>query len=184
MKKILFFFFCSSSLFTLDKSQCDDADLQQQIPLTDPYSEQPGIVLKGDNLARMLALCSGETMQNVERLADNMIMYGLIRFGMFSLFRTIYYSFLFFFFFFKDKCEQKTECCCFCCCVNKFHNDNNYQYILSNSHRLVPDKRLDLSALMQYDASFVQPFNDILSYSCVNVFNCKFKIKSSQNKTK
>ena len=75
--------FCFSSLFSLDKSQCRGVDLQQQIPLTDPYSEQPGVVLKGDNLARMLALRNGETMQNVERLADNMIMYGLIRFGMF-----------------------------------------------------------------------------------------------------
>jgi len=29
----------------------------------------------------MLALRSGTTMQNVERLADDMIMYGLVRFG-------------------------------------------------------------------------------------------------------
>ncbi len=69
------------SLFTLDKSQCRGVDLQQQIPLTNPYDEQPGVVLKGDNLARMLALRSGATMQNVERLADDMIMYGLVRFG-------------------------------------------------------------------------------------------------------
>jgi hypothetical protein len=29
----------------------------------------------------MLALRSGANMQNVERLADDMIMYGLVRFG-------------------------------------------------------------------------------------------------------
>ncbi len=55
--------------------------MQQQIPLTNRYDEQPGIILKGDNLARMLALRSGANMQNVERLADDMIMYGLVRFG-------------------------------------------------------------------------------------------------------
>lgn len=76
--------FLFSSLFTLDKSQCRGVDLQQQIPPSNPYDEQPGIVLKGDNLARMLALRSGATMQNVERLADDMIMYGLVRFGKFS----------------------------------------------------------------------------------------------------
>ena len=69
------------SLFTLDKNQCRGVDLQQQQPVNNPYEEQPGIPLKGDNLARMLALRSGGTMQNVERLADDMIMYGLIRFG-------------------------------------------------------------------------------------------------------
>ena len=78
--------FFSSSLFTLDKSQCRGVDLQQQIPLSNPYDEQPGIVLKGDNLARMLALRSGTTMQNVERLADDMIMYGLVRFGKFHFY--------------------------------------------------------------------------------------------------
>ena len=107
------------------------------------------------------------------------------------MFRIIdyYYYFFFFFFFFKDKCEQKPECCC-CCCINKFHNDNNHQYILSNSHRLVPNKRLDLIALMQYNTlllSFIQPFNDILSHSCVNEFNCKLekffeKIQNNNNK--
>ncbi len=75
----MLFFVCS--LFTLDKSQCRGVNLQQEFPLTNPYDEQPGIVLKGDNLARMLALRSGTTMQNVERLADDMIMYGLVRFG-------------------------------------------------------------------------------------------------------
>lgn len=81
------------SLFTLDKNQCRGVDLQQQIPVNNPYDEQPGIPLKGDNLARMVALRSGGTMQNVERLVDDMIMYGLIRFGMFNIF--------FFFFFFS-----------------------------------------------------------------------------------
>ncbi|CAF0777903.1 unnamed protein product [Rotaria sordida] len=116
-----------TSLFTLDKSQCRGVDLQQQVPLTNPYSEQPGIVLKGDNLARMIALRSGTNMQNVERLADNMIMYGLVRF---------------------DECDQQPECSC---STNKFHNDGNHQYILSTSHRLLIDKRLDLIALMQHD---------------------------------
>ncbi|CAF2575947.1 unnamed protein product [Rotaria sp. Silwood2] len=116
-----------TSLFTLDKNQCRGVDLQQQVPLINPYSEQPGIVLKGDNLARMIALRSGTNMQNVERLADDMIMYGLIRF---------------------DECDQQTECSC---SPNKFHNDSNHQYILSNSHRLLADKRLDLIALMQHD---------------------------------
>ncbi|CAF1674593.1 unnamed protein product, partial [Adineta ricciae] len=124
-----------TSLFTLDKSQCRGVDLQQQIPLTNPYDEQPGIVLKGDNLARMLALRSNANMQNVERLADNMIMYGLIRF---------------------DECDHQTDCCC-CCCSNKFHNDNNHQYVLSNSHRLLANKRLDLIALMQNDILLSPP---------------------------
>ncbi|UJR28980.1 hypothetical protein I4U23_010198 [Adineta vaga] len=124
-----------TSLFTLDKSQCRGVDLQQQIPLTNPYDEQPGIILKGDNLARMLALRSGANMQNVERLADNMIMYGLIRF---------------------DECDQQTECYC---CTKKFHNDNNHQYILSNSHRLITNKRLDLIALMQNDILLSSPIH-------------------------
>ncbi len=89
--------FCFSSLFTLDKSQCRGVDLQQQIPLTNPYDEQPGIVLKGDNLARMLALRSGTNMQNVERLADDMIMYGLVRFGKFFSFLLINNSNIYFF---------------------------------------------------------------------------------------
>ncbi len=69
------------SLFTLDKSQCRGVDLQQQSPPINPYDEQTGIPLKGDNLGRMLALRSGTTMSNVERLVDDMITYGLIRFG-------------------------------------------------------------------------------------------------------
>jgi len=56
-------------------------DLQQQQISTNPYDEQSGILLKGDNLARMLALRSGAKMLNIERLVDDMIMYGLVRFG-------------------------------------------------------------------------------------------------------
>ncbi len=56
-------------------------DLQQQQISTNPYDEQSGILLKGDNLARMLALRSGANMLNIERLVDDMIMYGLVRFG-------------------------------------------------------------------------------------------------------
>ena len=69
------------SLFTLEKSQCRGVDLHVQVSLPNPYDEQPGIALKGDNLARMLALRSGTNMLNVERLADEMITYGLVRFG-------------------------------------------------------------------------------------------------------
>jgi hypothetical protein len=69
------------SLFTLDKSQCRGVDLQQEKSSTNPYDEQAGVILKGDNLGRMLALRSGTNMLNVERLVDDMIMYGLIRFG-------------------------------------------------------------------------------------------------------
>jgi hypothetical protein len=69
------------SLFTLDKNQCRGIDLQQQDIPTNPYNEQTGILLKGDNLGRMLALRSGTNMLNIERLADDMIMYGLVRFG-------------------------------------------------------------------------------------------------------
>ena len=70
-----------SSLFTLDKSQCRGVDLQaKQIP-TNPYDEKSGVLLKGDNLGRMLALRSGTNMSNVERMADDMITYGLVRFG-------------------------------------------------------------------------------------------------------
>ena len=79
--KSIHFLFCFFSLFTLDKSQCRGIDLQQEQISTNPYDEQSGILLKGDNLARMLALRSGTTMSNVERLADDMIMYGLIRYG-------------------------------------------------------------------------------------------------------
>jgi hypothetical protein len=65
----------------LEKNQCRGVDLQQMPSTLNPYDEQPGIALKGDNLGRMIALRSGTTMQNVERLADDMIMYGLLRFG-------------------------------------------------------------------------------------------------------
>jgi hypothetical protein len=113
-----------TSLFTLDKSQCRGVDLQQQSSSTNPYEEQSGIPLKGDNLARMLALRSGATMSNIERLVDDMITYGLIRF---------------------DECDQQTECNC----SRKFRNDDHHQYILSNSHRLIGKQRLDLIPLMQ-----------------------------------
>lgn len=69
------------SLFTLEKSQCRGVDLQQKPSTTNRYDEQAGIALKGDNLARMLALRSCSNMSNVERLADEMINYGFIRFG-------------------------------------------------------------------------------------------------------
>lgn len=48
---------------------------------------------------------------------------------------------------FLDECDQQTECNG----SKKFHNDDNHQYILSNSHRLTPKQRLDLIALMQND---------------------------------
>jgi hypothetical protein len=83
------------SLFTLDKSQCRGVDLQQQTPLINPYDEQPGISLKGDNLARMLTLRSGANMQNAERLADDMIMYGLVRFGKLIFFLSVQIKFYF-----------------------------------------------------------------------------------------
>ena len=68
-------------MFTLEKSQCRGVDLQQANSSSNPYEEQAGIVLKGDNLARMLALRSGGTMCTIERLVDHMISYGLVRFG-------------------------------------------------------------------------------------------------------
>ncbi|CAF0883977.1 unnamed protein product [Adineta ricciae] len=114
------------SLFTLDKSQCRGVDLQQQTIPTNPYEEQSGIVLKGDNLARMLALRSSANMSHIERLADEMITYGLVRF---------------------DECDRESECGC----SRKFRNDDHHQYVLSNSHRLTPKQRLDLIALMQND---------------------------------
>ena len=60
------------------------------------------------------------------------------------------------FFIIKDECDQETECYC---CTNKFHNDNNHQYILSNSHRLIAKKRLDLIALMQNDILLSTPIH-------------------------
>jgi hypothetical protein len=139
--------FSFSSLFTLDKNQCRGVDLQQQQQQIsrDPYDEQSGILLKGDNLARMLALRSGANMLNVERLADDMLMYGLVRFG--KILSSLIYIFYFLFFFSPDECDQQTECSC----SRKFHNDDHHQYILSKTHRLIPKQRLDLIALMQND---------------------------------
>jgi len=85
------------SLFTLDKNQCRGIDLQQQDISTNPYNEQTGILLKGDNLGRMLALRSGTNMLNVERLADDMIMYGLVRFGKINSIIDLFILFFFFF---------------------------------------------------------------------------------------
>jgi len=79
----------------------------------------------------MLALRSGANMFSVERLADDMIIYGLIRF---------------------DGCDQQIECNC----LRKFRNDDHHQYILSNSYRLIPKQRLDLIALMQNDINDTQ----------------------------
>ena len=56
-----------------------------------------------------------------------------------------------------DECDQENECDC--CCTTKFHNDNHHQYILSNSHRLLANKRLDLVALMQHDLSSPLPIH-------------------------
>lgn len=86
--------------------------------------------------------------------------------------------------FFLDECDQKPECSC---TKTKFNNDSNHQYILSNSHRLLPDKRLDLVALMQYDTSLLSspihhsptlvrnPSNSFVSVSCR-------KLKETKNK--
>ena len=71
----------ASSLFSLDKSQCRGIDLQQKSISSNPYDEHAGIPLKGDNLARMLALRSGTNTCSIERLADEMLLYGLVRFG-------------------------------------------------------------------------------------------------------
>ncbi len=135
-------FFCKLifSLFTLDKGQCRGVDLQQPQNSTNPYEEQSGVLLKGDNLARMVALRSGANMLNIERLVDDMIMYGLIRFGKNE---KIYFR-NFRFYFILDECDQQTECSC----SRKFRNDDHHQYVLSNSHRLIPKQRLDLIALM------------------------------------
>lgn len=130
------------SLFTLDKNQCRGVDLQQQQISTNLYDEQSGILLKGDNLARMLALRSGTNMSNVERLADDMITYGFIRFGKKNSFFLLIYLIKFYL---LDECDQQTDCNC----LRKFRNDEHHQYILSNSHRLIPKQRLDLIALMQ-----------------------------------
>lgn len=116
-----------TSLFTLDKNQCRGIDLQQTT-LSNPYDEQSGIVLKGDNLARMLALRSNT---NIERLVDNMIQYGLVRF---------------------DLCDQSNDCNC----SQKFRSDEYHQYILSNAHRLLPKQRLDLVALMNNKTSKIR----------------------------
>ncbi|CAF3420041.1 unnamed protein product [Rotaria sp. Silwood1] len=115
-----------TSLFTLDKSQCRGVDLQQEQTSKNPYDENSGILIKGDNLAGMLALRSGTNILNIERLIDDMIVYGLVRF---------------------NDCDQEPECNC----SRKFRNDDHHQYILSNSHRLTSKQRLDLIALMQND---------------------------------
>lgn len=62
----------------------------------------------------------------------------------------------YFIIFLLDECDQENECLC---CTNKFHNDNNHQYILSNSHRLIAKKRLDLIALMQNDILLSLPIH-------------------------
>jgi len=116
-----------TSLFTLDKSQCRGIDLQQT-KTSNPYDEQSGIALKGDNLARMLALRSNT---NIERLVNNMIEYGLVRF---------------------DECDQSQDCNC----SQKFRNDEHHRYILSSSHRLLPKQRLDLIALMHHPVTDIR----------------------------
>ena len=52
--------------------------------------------------------------------------------------------------FIVDGCDQQTECNC----LRKFRNDDHHQYLLSNSHRLKPQQRLDLIALMQNDLNY------------------------------
>lgn len=116
-----------TSLFTLERNQCRGVDLQAKSSSINPYDEQIGIALKGDNLARMLAFRSCANMSNVERLADELMLYGLIRF---------------------DICDQPAECHC---SQQRFRNDEHHQYLLSLSHRLLPKQRLDLIALMQND---------------------------------
>jgi hypothetical protein len=37
----------------------------------------------------------------------------------------------------------------------KFRNDDHHQYTLSSTHRLLPNKRLDLVALMQNDLAYL-----------------------------
>lgn len=68
-------------MFTLDKNQCRGVDLQTNSKPSNRYDEPTGVPLKGDNLARMLALRSRGNMCCVERIADEMMVYGLVRFG-------------------------------------------------------------------------------------------------------
>ena len=85
-----------------------------------------------------------------------MIMYGLVKFGKSSIDVLVW---IFYFFIcprFLDECDQQTECYC---CLNRFHNDDKHQYILSNSHRLNSKKRLDLIALMQNDLLLTSPMH-------------------------
>lgn len=88
----------------------------------------------------MLALRSNT---NVDRLVDTMLIYGLVRFGKLIQRKknlSIEMRYL-------DVCDQSNNCTC----SQKFRNDENHQYILSNSHRLLPKQRLDLIALMHND---------------------------------
>lgn len=93
----------------------------------------------------MLASRSGTNTCSIERLADEMLLYGLLRFGKSRRLDT-----------FPDRsprrrlsdlCEQQVQCSC----SRKFRNDDQHQYLLSQSYRLVPKQRLDLVALMQTD---------------------------------
>lgn len=140
------------SLFTLEKTQCRGVDLQAKSSSINRYDEQIGVALKGDNLGRMLAL---RTCSNVERLADEMIFYGLIRFE------------------FCSKNLSSIECQC----ERRFRNDENHQYVLSLSHRLLPKQRLDLISLMQND---LKHFSSQLVDSAID-FRSKLRTSSSNS---
>jgi len=141
-----------TSLFTLEKTQCRGVDLQAKSSSINRYDEQIGVALKGDNLGRMLAL---RTCSNVERLADEMIFYGLIRFE------------------FCSKNLSSIECQC----ERRFQNDENHQYVLSLSHRLLPKQRLDLISLMQND---LKHFSTQLVDSTID-FRSKLRTSSSNS---
>ena len=100
----------------------------------------------------MLAL---RTCSNVERLADEMIFYGLIRFE------------------FCSKNLSSIECQC----ERRFQNDENHQYVLSLSHRLLPKQRLDLISLMQND---LKHFSTQLVDSTID-FRSKLRTSSSNS---
>lgn len=50
-----------------------------------------------------------------------------------------------------DECDQEDQCNC----SRKFRNDDHHRYILSNSHRLIGQQRLDLIPLMQTNSHHV-----------------------------
>ncbi|CAF0992462.1 unnamed protein product [Didymodactylos carnosus] len=175
-------------LFKLEKSRCRGVDMLQQ-----QNYDSNGISLKGDNLARMISFCVSGNMETVDRVADDMLFYGLIKFensesdsGSVSNLSPSSTA--------SSSPSSVNGCSSTCFCssiIPKFRNDPHFYYTVNTQYRLCSKKRLDLVALMNGTPALLSSspgsngFCDspFISLSCPDRFNRLCSTNNRSNRT-